>query len=167
MTVFLKSFGAMAVKLAERQVAMTVALTEGLERAADMVEKTAVAEIGVYQDAAGGFPAWPLLADSTEEQKAQMGYPADAPLLASGEMQGSFSHQTNAFEAVIGSTDPVMVFHEFGTSKMPARPVLGPAAFRNKAEIEGLIGEAAIIGLVGGDPIHSALGYNFETKDVV
>jgi hypothetical protein len=37
-----------------------------------------------------------------------------------------------------------MVFHEFGTSKMPPRPVLGPAAFRNKLAIQRLVGEAAL-----------------------
>jgi HK97 gp10 family phage protein len=161
----LTSFGAMAMELMLLIPAEILALHEGLEIVAQKIEKTAKAEIGTYQDAAGPFPAWPLLADSTEDRKAQMGYPADAPLLATGDMRDSIGHQVEGLEAAIGSTDPVMVFHEFGTSKMPARPVMGPAAFTNKAAIEKLIGAAVVAGLVGGDQIHKALGYDFETKN--
>jgi phage gpG-like protein len=159
------SLGAFALHLVEAEVAIAEELHHGLERIAKLIEKTAKAEIGHYQEATGPFPGWPSLADSTEDRKAAMGYPADAPLLASGEMQESISHQVEGFEALIGSPDEKLVFHEFGTSKMDARPVLGPAAFTNKAAIEKLIGAAVVAGLIGSDQIHPALGYDFETKD--
>lgn len=92
-----------------------------------------------------------------------MGYPADAPLEATGQMRDSISHKTHGLEAVIGSTDPKMVYHEFGTAKMPARPVMGPAVFRNKEFIRRTIGTAAVEGIVGGRLIHAALGYNFSS----
>ena len=74
-------------------------------------------------------------------------------------MRDSITHEVHGLEAVIGSTDPKMVYHEFGTAKMPPRPVMGPAAFRNKDFILKVIGKAAMSGLVGGERIHPSLGY--------
>jgi HK97 gp10 family phage protein len=80
-------------------------------------------------------------------------------------MRESISHQVSGLEAALGSTDPKMVYHEFGTSKMPPRPVFGPAAFRNKEKIKTIIGEAVVTGLIGGSPIHPSLGYNIPVKE--
>ena len=123
-----------------------------LERAADRIGKnlagTAQAEIGKYQKEAGPFPAWADLADSTEWNKMRHGYPVDAPLLASGELRDSYSYTVEAhysgpfvenINVIVGSTDPVAVYHEFGTSRMPPRPVLGPAVFRRKNYIAGQV----------------------------
>lgn len=163
MTRHIEGFGGMALALVEAEVGMLEALHHGLVKVVEKIEATAVAEIGVYQDAAGPFPEWPLLADVTEDEKARMGYPADAPLLAAGDLRDSFGHEVEGLTGIVGSTDPVLIFHEMGTSRMPARPVLGPAAFRNKESIEKLLGAAALVGLIGGERIHSALGYDMET----
>jgi len=160
MTVEFKSLGALALHMATQEVALLVSLHEGLEKCAVKVEQTAKDEIGHYQAGIGPFPAWADLADSTEAHKTRMGYPADAPLLASGEMQQSITHTTHALETVIGSTDEKMVYHEFGTPKMPARPVMGPAVFRNKEYIRRILGMATVSGLVGGSAIHPSLGYD-------
>lgn len=161
----LNSFADMALTLVEREVAMAEALHAGLKKVAARVEKTAKAEIGRYQAEVGPFPAWPALADSTEERKAALGYPADAPLFATGEMKDSVEHQVEGLEAAIGTPDPKMVYHEFGTSRMPARPVFGPAGFRNRDTIRKLVGAAAVAGIIGEEQIHAALGYDFETED--
>ena len=155
-----KNLGALALNLAAQEVALLASLQEGLEKCAARVEKTAKAEIGHYQAGIGPFPAWAELADSTEEHKAKMGYPADSPLLASGSMQASITHTTGILEAVIGSTDPKMVYHEFGTPKMPARPVMGPALLTNKEFIRRALGAATVRGLIGGSAIHASLGYD-------
>lgn len=168
------SFAAMATEFVEVELGMAIALNRGLERVAVKIENTAKSEIGVYQDAAGPFPAWPELADSTEEQKAKAGFPANSPLLATGDMQGSIKHETEGLEAQIGTDDDKAVFHEFGTSRMPARPFMGPAAFRNKGAIQHLVGAAVVAGFVGADiargleagQIHKSLGYDFETENV-
>jgi len=161
----LEGFAAMALELVEVEVGLGEALHLGLEKVAVKIETTAKDEIGHYQDAVGPFPAWPLLADSTEERKAALGYPLDSPLYATGEMQDSIGHETQGLEALIGATDEKMVFHEFGTKNMPARPVLGPAAYTNKPAIELLVGAAVVAGFVGGDRIHEALGYDMKTSD--
>ncbi|MBC8786517.1 HK97-gp10 family putative phage morphogenesis protein [Pseudomonas fluorescens] len=154
------SLGSLALHLAAQETALLASLNAGLEKCAKKVEQTAKAEIGHYQAGIGPFPAWAALAESTEEQKAKMGYPSDAPLLASGAMQGSVTHTTSVLEAVIGSTDPKMVYHEFGTPKMPARPVMGPALLTNKEFIRRTLGAATVAGLIGGSAIHAALGYD-------
>ena len=156
------SLAEFAIKLIELQAAEVVALQAGLEKVARAVEKTAKSEIGNYQNAVGPFPAWAELADSTESRKIAMGYAVDAPLLATGEMRDSIEHQVSGLEAEIGSNNDKMVYHEFGTSRIPARPVLGPAAYRNRKKIEMILGHAAVTGLLEGTGIHPSLGYDFE-----
>lgn len=160
MTRSFNSFGALAVHLVERAVAVPLALEEGLHKVAKKIERTAKDEIGHYQSAVGPFQGWDDLADSTEERKAALGYPADAPLLAAGAMQESITHEVRGLEAAIGSTDQNLLYQEMGTTKIPPRPVLGPAAFHNRGAIELLMGAAAVSGLIGGDAIHAALGYD-------
>lgn len=152
------SFGAFATHLVTVAAAEKIALHEGLKKAAELIEATARAEIGVYQNGVGTFqgdigmfPAWAQLAESTERQKERMGYPLDSPLLASGAMRDSFSHQVAGLKAIIGSDDPVAVYHETGTPNMPPRPVFGPAAARNEDKVLRILGEAAAAGLIGGD----------------
>jgi HK97 gp10 family phage protein len=154
------SLGSLALHLAAREVALLESLHHGLEECAKRVEGTAKAEIGHYQAGIGPFAAWADLAESTEAHKAKMGYPADAPLEATGEMRDSITHTTSTLEAVIGSNDPKMVYHEFGTLKMPARPVMGPAVLRNKEYIRRTLGAATVSGLIGGSLIHASLGYD-------
>ncbi|MHC8295321.1 HK97-gp10 family putative phage morphogenesis protein [Pseudomonas sp. LB3P58] len=155
-----KSLGGLALHMVSQEVALLASLHAGLEKCAAKVEMTAKDEIGHYQSGIGPFPAWADLADSTETQKARMGYPADAPLEASGAMRESITHTTHMLETVIGSTDEKMVYHEFGTLKMPARPVMGPAVFRNKEYIRRVLGMATVSGLIGGLAIHKSLGYD-------
>lgn len=155
-----KDLGSLALHMAGQEVALLASLRAGLEKCAVRVEQTAKAEIGHYQTGIGPFPAWAELAESTEERKAKMGYPADSPLRASGDMGESFGHTTSILESVIGSTDPKMVYHEFGTPKMPARPVMGPALLTNKEFIRRTLGAATVAGLIGGQAIHASLGYD-------
>ncbi|UZJ58553.1 hypothetical protein OKW98_18420 [Pseudomonas sp. KU26590] len=154
------SLGSLALHLAAQEVAMLESLHKGLEQCAKRVEATAKAEIGFYQNGIGPFPTWASLADATEASKSLAGYPMDAPLLATGEMRNSITHRTSGLETVIGSTDEKMVYHEFGTPKMPARPVMGPAVLRNKEYIRRVLGAATVSGLIGGFGIHKSLGYD-------
>ena len=77
---------------------LNLILPEAIHHAADiggeLVEIAAKAEIGQYQPAVGPFEAWSPLADGTEEDKAKHGYPLNAPLLRTGEMQNSISRTT-------------------------------------------------------------------------
>lgn len=158
----LESFTAM---LTRQVVAMPLALESGLERVARKVEATAKSEFGTYQPSTGPFPAWAELAESTQDERERLGFTPNDPLLRTGDLKDSIGHEVDGMEAIIGSKSEVMVFHEFGTAKMPPRPVLGPAAARNKEAIENILGAAFVGGLIGSEAIHPSLGYDFETSD--
>lgn len=127
-----KAFAAHLVKLA----AMSPEVMHlAADKAGQVVENSAKAEIGFYQPQRGPFEAWQELADSTEMDKARHGYPTGAPLLRTGDMQKSIGRTTTGSTVVVGSTDPNMVYHEFGTDRMPPRPVMGPALWMNRDKI--------------------------------
>jgi phage gpG-like protein len=152
----------------------------GLEICAQLVEQTAKEEIGEYQGEAGAFPAWAPLVESTVEEKERLGYaPPDNPLWRTGALMDSISHEVDNDEAVIGSDSEIMVYHEFGTSKMAMRPVLGPALVRNLEIIGAVLGKFSTGGFIREDlsktlpngekaylsrmvGVHEGLGYNNE-----
>jgi HK97 gp10 family phage protein len=149
-----------AVKLVAADVAIRVAAGHALERVAQRVEDTARAELGVYQPEVGPFPEWAELAQSTQDERERLGYPADEPLLRDGSLRDSISHEVHDLEAVIGSTSDIAEYHEFGTSKMPPRPFIGPAAERNHDVILKELGGAIVAGIIGDQAIHPSLGYD-------
>lgn len=153
-----QDMSSMLMHFVQLEASLRTAEKRGLERCAQLVEKTAKDEIGYYQPEVGSFPAWAQLADSTEKQKEAMGAPLGAPLLRTGELYASIQHETTDKEAVIGSTDPVMEFHEFGTSKMSPRPVMGPALFVNRKKIQKILGAAILEGVLGGQVVDAG-GY--------
>lgn len=135
---------------------------KGLEKVAKIIERDAKGQIGHYQPEVGPFQDWAPLAESTEAEKARLGYPADAPLLREGKLRDSIQHEVAGHEAVIGSKSEIAEYQEFGTRTIPPRPFIGPAAFKNKDAIQHILGASLVQGLIGGDPIHSALGYDFK-----
>lgn len=138
-----------------------VILGDALETSLVILEKDMVSQIGEYQDAVGPYPEWAPLADSTMEDKERGGYaPPDNPLLRDGDLRESFQHERNGLEGVVGSTDPKMEFHEFGTVKMPPRPVVGPALENEREKINHLLGRAVVNVVLGGklDQVSSYFG---------
>lgn len=162
----MKEFGSLSafgMHLLTRQVATVAALQAATEKIGAHIEKVARAEFGHYQDAVGPFPAWAELAEATKDDRVRQGYSENDPLLRSGDLRDTVTHHSEPLEAVIGSPDPVLGYQEFGTSRIPPRPVLGPAAHNSKKVIEALVGAAVVEGLVGEKLIHSSLGYDFQT----
>lgn len=147
------------VHLAGAQVALMKVEHTALEKASLLIEREVKREIGAYQPAVGPFPAWAPLAESTEARKAAMGYPADAPLLASGKMRDNIGHEIAGNTAVIGSPDEEAVYHEFGTTKMPPRPMFGPAVYKNLEKLHFLIGTEVVAGIMDGKPTSGGAGY--------
>jgi HK97 gp10 family phage protein len=135
-----------------------------LEKCAVLIETDAKAQIGFYQPQVGPFQDWAELADSTEADKARKGYPLDAPLLREGDLRNSIEHEVVGREAVIGSKSDIAEYQEFGTATIPPRPFIGPAAFRNKENIQKILGHAIVEGITGGQAIHASLGYDAEIK---
>ncbi|MBB5508159.1 hypothetical protein [Paraburkholderia atlantica] len=154
------SMGEFALELVKLEAAELMSLSHGLEKVAQGIEKTARDEIGHYQQAAGPFPAWAELAESTKADRLSHGFTENDPGLRIGEMQDSIHHETKWLEAVIGSDDQNLVWFEMGTNKQPPRPVLGPAVVHNEKLILKEIGHAAVQGLVPGTAISPQLGYD-------
>lgn len=152
------SLGEFGVYLLEAAAKEAVALELGLKKAAEHVEKVAKAEFGEYQNAVGSFPAWAELADATKADRVAKGFGENDPLLRTGELRDSIDHRVAGLGAEIGSDDDVMVYQELGTEKMPPRPVLGPAAIRSEKAIQRILGEAAVLGILGMKHLPVELG---------
>lgn len=153
-----ESLETFAAHLVGAAVAMKLAKHRALDTAVKLIAADARAQIGVYQPAIGAYPEWAPLAQSTEDQKATLGAPPDSPLLRFGDLKKSFRSQViSDDEAIAGSTDPTLDYHEFGTSKMPPRPVLGPALFKNLDKLKTLFGVATVDAIVSGQ----RMGYRF------
>lgn len=152
-----------AAHLLTLNVAVEKTVQNGLEKAAKIIERDAKSQIGHYQPEVGQFQDWAPLADSTEAEKARLGYPADAPLLREGDLRESIEHEVQGHEAVVGSKSEIAEYQEFGTNTIPPRPFIGPAAFKNKEAIHHILGASLVEGLIGGGPIHPSLGYDFKT----
>lgn len=132
------------VHLAAAEVALHAAGHHSLDKAAALIEKTAKDKFGEYQAGVGAFDAWAPLAESTVADRVSKGFTPDDPLLRTGGLRDSISREVTSTEALIGSTSDVMVYQELGTSKMPPRPVLGPAAYENVEKIVEIIGTGAM-----------------------
>ncbi|MDO8039508.1 hypothetical protein [Janthinobacterium sp. SUN137] len=144
------SIGAMVAYLATLAAAQNLALHRGLKKCAVAIEGTAKSEFGHYQGEVAPFAGWPELAESTKEDRVAKGFSENDPLLRTGKLQKSVSHQISGLTAVIGSDSEVMVYQELGTDKIPPRAVLGPAAIRNKKLVGKILGHAAAEGLLYG-----------------
>ena len=143
------SFGAFATHLVKLSASSHEVVSHVTDRSAEEIQKTAQGMIGQYQQAIGPYSKWQDLADSTEAEKARLGYSVDAPLLRTGEMKNSIERTVHGYEAAVGSNDKNMIYHELGTSKIPPRPVLGPAALHSKPRIEKIIGLSVFAWLAG------------------
>lgn len=126
---------------------------KALERAARVIEREAKKEIGHYQDEAAPFVGWAELADRTKADRVAQGYPENEPLLRDGTLRDSIGHVVQGHEAAIGSNSDIAVYQELGTGHIPPRSFLGGAAVRKETEVVKIIGEGAVIGLVGAEVV--------------
>ena len=114
-----------------------------LRKAATLIKDEAQALVGTED------PSWAPLADVTVAEKERLGYvgkvSATDPLLRTGELRDSIQvRSVGPQRAVVASDDPVLAYQEFGTSRIPPRPVLGAVLFRSKEAICAVLGETAV-----------------------
>ena len=159
-----KSLLDFSTHLAEMQLVEQKAQEHGLELILRRIQNTAKAELGNYQPAVGPFAKWAELAESTKADRLRQGYSENDPGYRSGAMEESIGRRHSGMEGEVGSDDDHLVYFEFGTSKQPARPVLGPAAYRNKKFIERVAAGAVVSGFIGEERIHPSLGYDIESS---
>jgi len=94
----------------------------------EAIRDRAKEKIGEYQPSSHGFDAWDPLAQSTMDQRVSKGFPANNPLLRSGELRDSITMRSEGNGAIIGSPLDIALYQENGTEHIPPRPFLGPAA---------------------------------------
>lgn len=144
------------------EAAVEAAEIAALERAAQVVETEAKAEIGEYQDGAGPFVTWALLAESTLAEKERLGYaPPDNPLLRTGALLDSIQHQVGREGtekvAYVGSDEPVAEYQELGTQHILPRSFLGGALVRKTDTVLALVGGSVHAALVGESVFEGAI----------
>ncbi|MCA8385370.1 hypothetical protein [Burkholderia multivorans] len=144
-----KSFGAFATHLDKLAVASREVKKHMLEQAGKEVQKTAQGIIGEYQEAVGPYPAWEELAESTQAERARLGYSENDPGYRSGAMQRSIQPHVQDTELVVGSNDQDLVWFDVGTVKQPPRPVLGPAAIHSTPRVLGMMARVTFSWLAG------------------
>ena len=116
-----------------------------------IIETEAKAEIGTYQGEIGEIPEWAPLAhvtlygakDWSFNGKIPLGYATAEnhnPLLRTGGLRDSISHEVEGNRVVVGSRSEVALDQEMGTPSIPARSFLGGALFRKAPEAAKLIG---------------------------
>lgn len=127
----LQSFGMLFANMA---IALPRATHTAMEAACVVVEREARRVIGTYDY------GWPQLAPSTQADRVQQGFPANEPLLRTGEMRDSIEHVSSPTEGRIGSNNPKAIWHELGTSRVPPRPFLSSALQHEAAHVVAIIG---------------------------
>ena len=134
---------ALAAKMASIATHLEHNLAHSVEQACVILETDAKIHIGTYDN------GWPQLAESTQADRVAKGFPANEPLLRTGELRDSIQHNADGewtgagkghCEGYVGSDNPKMRIHELGTDRIPARPMLQAAMVNCEHEIKTLLG---------------------------
>lgn len=128
-----------AAKLAAVESLARHAAGEAVKDACKIVETEAKRVIGTYDH------GWPQLAQSTQEERARLGFHPNEPLLRTGELRESIEttapvDEGRAVCGYVGSKDPVAKFQELGTRNIPPRPFLTGACVAKEKEIREVVG---------------------------
>lgn len=94
---------------------------------------------GILQKGYGNFPSWAPLKPSTIADKIRGGYVYNSqynPLVRTGELKNSIDYKVSPKKLRVGSKSEIMIFHEFGTSKMAQRSVIGLTMFKQEKFIK-------------------------------
>lgn len=157
----LHSFAELAKRLAAALPGTVVSLDAGMAACGHVIQRDAQERIGSYQGEVGPFPAWAPLTPGTQADRVAKGFAPEDPLLRTGELRDSIVMEHEHFAVVVGSTSPVAGYQEYGTSSIPPRPFIGPAALAKMGEVCRILGSRAVLGLSGGPALsidYGALG---------
>lgn len=144
-----KSFGAFAAHLERLAMESHEVKHFVLEKGSEEIQKTAQGMIGEYQQGVGPFPAWEELAESTQADRARLGFSENDPGFRTGAMQRSIERTVEGSESAVGSNDPHLLWFDLGTEKQPPRPVFGPAAIHSRDRVQRIIGTTIFAWLAG------------------
>lgn len=139
----------MAISLSEFARLLTSAAAaneaegEGVLKACRLVQKTAKSYIGHY-DHPGN---WAQLAEATQADRVRQGFPANEPLLRTGDLRDSIQvdapHRNGAeVFGYVFSNSPVARYQELGTVSIPPRPFLSTAAMEMTPQVHAIMARA-------------------------
>lgn len=121
--------------------------TKALNFIGQYLEDKSKETIGHLQTGAGDFPGWKELAESTKIDKEKKGYVFNSdynPLYREGNLKRSISHVVYSTpkeaRVYIGSHLDIALYQELGTNKIPARSFLGLTLFKEKYQIQFVLG---------------------------
>lgn len=118
-----------------RRLATYGAKIEDLSDAWEQVGEDLLADFAMnFQTEGGVFGDWDALADATVLDRIRHGYGGEGPMLVrtgylkdsvtkKGALDNIFAVSANSL--TLGTEDAIAGYHQFGTSKMPAREVIG------------------------------------------
>lgn len=112
------------------------------------IEDKAKEAIGHLQAGGGGFQSWPELAEATKTDKEKKGFVFNEqynPLYRTGELKESIHHVVAVLNSefgrvFVGSPLDIALFQEMGTKTIPARSFLGLTMFKEKEQIQYILG---------------------------
>jgi hypothetical protein len=136
----LMSLGEAARALQNAKNPMEAAGERAIVRICKILTKESKSAIGNYRP---GY-SWPQLAQSTQAERARLGYAPNEPLLRTGELRDSIGWEAPFKEmgmsvGFVFSTSEIAVYHELGTSKIPPRSFLLPALALKMPQIERIL----------------------------
>ena len=154
MTKIFNSLGEFAAHVATVQADIRAAEEAAVVKGCKIVQRTAKGMIGHEQ------PFWQGLKPETIARKAR----GNTPLLETGELRASIEmsaphREVDEVVGYVGSNNEKAVFHELGTSKVPARPFLATAAAGKEREIHEMTGR-----LIFGALVHGGANYRAFRK---
>ena len=137
--------------------AIKVQLGRALTDIGEAIIDEARAEIGTTtpQQAISPYPTWSPLAASTVATKLRRGLGRggnpESILYATGAFYRDIDKRVNlhGLSVTVGTNKEYIVYTELGTSRMPPRPVFGPAALRAVPKRLSVVARFAALGIVG------------------
>lgn len=136
----------LAAKMMTMEADVRAAMEQGVVRGSRMMAKVSKNIIGHEQS------SWAPLAPATIAQKAK----GNTPLLETGEYKASITWEAPFWEGVnvcagwIGTNDPKAVWQEFGTARIPPRPVFGLVAMGRGEQAAQIVGASVASAMIHG-----------------
>ncbi|WP_294540011.1 hypothetical protein [uncultured Rhodoblastus sp.] len=129
-----------AAKLHAMEADMNLATEAIVKQACIIVANEAREVLGTYD------LGWVSLKPETIAHKMR----GNSPLLETGQLRASIQWNASGNEGYVGTDDPVAKYHEFGTSRIPARSFLAGSAIMMEAKIHEMAAKAVRAVLAGG-----------------
>ncbi|MDP3553083.1 HK97 gp10 family phage protein [Methylocystis sp.] len=116
---------------------------EGIVKACKLVQQTAKSYIGNYNHPGN----WAQLAEATQADRVRQGFPANEPLLRTGDLRDSIAIDAphrNGREVFgyVFSNNPIARYQELGTVSIPPRPFLSTAAMECEPQVHRILAAA-------------------------